>query len=220
MQPFDTTFRTLLSKKICGLTNENLAAYEGLLGLQVELTQTRRIWENELRTAEENQNKEFAEYCRQRINDLRKQIIRAGRLAHQIIGPFEKEFNALHKLWIARRRLALQHGNYVQFPFISFYWKRPICWMKRNGWKKFNSWKDFSNWIGLICYYSAWCGYRKTQLETLVAFLPVHRKDFVATLKTIIQPRRQRSKCGNPGPQQNYNRPDRAGKKGTPETEK
>jgi len=155
---FDPAFRTLLLKRIRGLTNENLSAYEGLTALQVELIQILRTVEPEIvvvRKVKRPYGKIGYKKIRKK-NPVREglieQIKEAERRAHDIIKDFEKEFNALHKLWIARRRFALQRGNYFPIPLSLGklrLWK--LDWWKFNGRK-------------LWCCCSDWFKYRGTQI--------------------------------------------------------
>lgn len=110
MEALNPAFRTLLLKKIRGLTDEQLSAYEGLVALRLELTQM----------LERNPYDQR----------LQRQIEQAGKRAYEIISRFENEFNVLHNLWVKRQRQALRQGNYFQFPFnlINNSLKKFICY--------------------------------------------------------------------------------------------
>lgn len=161
MLPFDSAFEGLLLKRIRGLKIEDLQKYEGLLALQVELSQTLKIYEfetgyelqwpdNRERYESEEEWKKYVATQKEGFKDLlKKQIARAETLAQEIIKPFAKEFNALHALWIARRGLALRQGNYFQLPFS----------LQKLG-----------------RYVSAWGRYRKTQVQTGLTFFPIRIK--------------------------------------------
>jgi hypothetical protein len=160
MLTFDHAFRNLLLNRIRGLTNENLLKYEGLVALQIELVQA---WE--VLQFEKGYDQFLNEPREVKLARLRRQIERAEELAHEIIQPFEKEFKALHALWIARRRLALRQGNYLQIPF---------------GVEKLGS------------YLFAWVNYRQVQLKTCFTFLPVRFKDYLPVLRRLFGRDRRR----------------------------
>ena len=120
MLTFEPTFRTLLLKKIRGLTEDQLFAYEGLVALRLELVQTLERTPNQ--TDEDKRQRTL----------LEQQIKRAGNLAYDIIKDFEKKFIALHELWVARQGFALQQGNYFQSPFN---WRKFVCYC--------SSWWDY-----------------------------------------------------------------------------
>lgn len=128
MLTFDPAFRTLLLKRIRGLTDEQLTAYEGLVALRQELSQ---MLERDPRNAR-----------------LQKQIRQAENRAYDQIKCFKNQFDVLHELWIARRRLALQQSNYFQFP-INLDWKR-----------------FFIHWRKCFCYGKTWVNYRFVQVKT------------------------------------------------------
>jgi hypothetical protein len=128
MLTFEPAFRTLLLKKIRGLTDEQLTTYEALVALRHELIQM-------LERDPKNER-------------LPKQIEQAGNRAYDQIKKLEDQFNALHELWIARRRLALQQSNYFQVPF-------------NLDWKRF-----FIHWRKLYCYGLTWLDYRLVQVKT------------------------------------------------------
>lgn len=111
MLTFAPAFRTLLLKRIRGLTNAQLTAYEALVALRHELIQLK---------ARDPKN----------AGRLQKQIDRAGDRAHDQIKEYKAQFEALHDLWVARQTLALQQSNYFQFP-LNLNWKRLfIDWRK------------------------------------------------------------------------------------------
>ena len=138
MLTFDPAFRTLLLKRIRGLTDEQLTAYEGLVALRHELIQM-------LERDPENQR-------------LRQQIEQAGNRAYDQIKQFKDQFDALHDLWIARRRFALQQSNYFQFP-MNLDWKRL-----------------FIHWRKLYCYGLTWLDYRLVQVKTSATLLQARIK--------------------------------------------
>lgn len=137
---FDHAFRTLLLKKIRGLTNEGLLKYEGLLALQRELIQDYEVIKFECgyeqqwpgNRAQCQTEKDWRNYVdgekRKRLDRLKKQIQGAGTLAHKTIEPYKDQFNELHGLWIARRQLALQQGNYFQGPFSTHFGCHLLTW--------------------------------------------------------------------------------------------
>ncbi|MGH7596556.1 MAG: hypothetical protein ACREOI_09395, partial [bacterium] len=109
---FDHAFRNLLLKRIRKLNNEKLLAYEGLVALELELIQS---WE--ILQFERGYEQYLNEPKKDKQTRLEKQIATAHDRAQNIFKDFKDEFNALHELWIARRRLALLQGNYFQIPF-------------------------------------------------------------------------------------------------------
>ncbi len=128
MLTFDPAFRTLLLKRIRGLTDEQLATYEGLVALRHELGQ-------------------MLQHDSQNVR-LQDQIKQAGNRAYAQIQKFSEQIDALHELWIARRRLALQQSNYFQFPL-------------NLDWKRF-----FIHWSKCFCFGKAWLNYRLVQVKT------------------------------------------------------
>ena len=84
MLTFEPAFRTLLLKKIRGLTDEQLTVYEGLVALRHELSQMLKHDPKSVR--------------------LQDQIKQAGNRAYAQIEEFSEQIDALHELWIARRR--------------------------------------------------------------------------------------------------------------------
>jgi len=111
MLTFAPAFRTLLLKRIRGLTDAQLTAYEALVALRHELIQLK---------ARDPQNAER----------LQKQIDQAGNRAYDQIKNYKDQFEALHELWVARQGFALQQSNYFQLP-LNLDWKRAfINWSK------------------------------------------------------------------------------------------
>ena len=111
MLTFDPAFRTLLLKRIRGLTNEQLTAYEALVALRHELIQMK-------------------ERDKENAGRLQKHIDQAGNRAYDQIKEVKDQMDALHDLWIARRIVALRQTNYFQLPF-NLDWKRAfIDWRK------------------------------------------------------------------------------------------
>jgi hypothetical protein len=98
MLTFNPAFRTLLLKRIRGLTDAQLIAYEALVALRHELLQIQRR-------------------DPQQDGRLQKQIDQAGNRAYDQIKEFKDQFDAVHRLWVDRQTKALQQGNYFQFPF-------------------------------------------------------------------------------------------------------
>jgi len=105
MLTFAPPFRTLLLKRIRGLTDAQLTAYEALVALRHELIQ--------MLNREDDPDK---------VGILKKQIQQAGNRAYDQIKAFKDQIDALHDLWVARQTLALQQSNYFQFP-LNLNWK-------------------------------------------------------------------------------------------------
>lgn len=111
MLTFAPAFRTLLLKRIRGLTDKQLTAYEALVALRHELIQIKE-------RDEENAGR------------LQKQIDQAENRAYDQIKAFKDQIDALHDLWMTQQSLALQQSNYFQIPF-NLDWKSAfINWGK------------------------------------------------------------------------------------------
>ena len=115
MTPFNLSFRYMLRKYIPQLTDENIEEHEKLLTyryvLQHELNFVPKKYlgypgQNE---TEQNDSEQYKE-------SINKRIISISKQARTIIEPYKEEFEALHKLWIARRKFALEQGHFLQIP--------------------------------------------------------------------------------------------------------
>jgi hypothetical protein len=170
MLGLEEKFRQFVLRRIRPLTDETLKDYEGLAALESELIQDWEILQYETGYEVERYGQPprargkkkillsskpaKAYYARQKSGEqgrLVRLIKLADRRADILMAPYEKEYSALHDLWIARRRLALTSGNFFQ-----------ISWRPTKLWR----------------FLSAWGKYRTTQIKTGFILLPTWLKDF------------------------------------------
>jgi hypothetical protein len=109
MMPFALSFRRLVLKYIPQLKSEDLDRHESLIALRHQLIQEKNIKppQTHLPILDEN-------------------IEKAAREANAILAPYKKEFEAVLRLWLARRQLALKQGGLLQIPttwegFVGFF---------------------------------------------------------------------------------------------------
>lgn len=113
------SFRRLVLENISKLKSEDLDHYDSLLGLRLQLLHQRSLPPKSRFEVESDHNqpapepKQFPQAWREEIDEL----IRLTTItANKIIAPYRPQFNALHKLWAARRNLALHQGGLLQIP--------------------------------------------------------------------------------------------------------
>lgn len=116
MTPFNLSFRHLLRKYIPQLTDKNinehemLFTYRSVLQRELNFVPLKYLegpgqYDTDVDPAEEHYKK-----------PIRKRIESVSKEAQTIIEPYKEEFEALHKLWIARRKFALEQGHFLQIP--------------------------------------------------------------------------------------------------------
>lgn len=123
MTPLHFAFRKLILRNIRVLNNDDIDRYEGFLGLRLELIHQRDALPG---VVEPQQQTGGGPHPRRRYGPLRQQgdlrerltrlIERTSEGAHRIFEPHRRRFAALHDLWIARRRLAVQQGGLLEIP--------------------------------------------------------------------------------------------------------
>lgn len=131
-------FRRLVLKNIPKLRSEDLDNYDRLLALRWELVHRRAMVDEaqgDVKTPQGSSTPTHEERPGgpQPIRDYRElpsqvphrhasrreidQLIdETTRQANRIIARYRKEFDALHKLWVARRNFALHQGGMLQIP--------------------------------------------------------------------------------------------------------
>jgi hypothetical protein len=115
MMPFHPTFRFLLRRYIPQVSNRDLDRHESLMALRLQL-----ILERHMRP--ESQRSEYSRKEEHPPRDLRDQLIREATIEANggrekgIFAGFEREFNAVQELWIARRQLALTSSPQFRSP--------------------------------------------------------------------------------------------------------
>ncbi len=99
MQPFQSKFRSMLQKYIPQLRGENIIRHERLFALRHELVHEfpynlppRTTAKSDLKTVTDKAGEEFKQE------------------------KVYKTFKAVHQLWMARRRFAVEQGNFFQVP--------------------------------------------------------------------------------------------------------
>ncbi len=133
------SFRRLVLKNIPKLKSEDLDNYDSLLALRLELVHRRSLvpdiqvdgtkpYEPDGQGAPPDEGKPLPmrpygelpedtgsrqETPRQKINRL---ITETTLRADKTIEPYREEFDALHRLWVARRNFALHQGSSLQIP--------------------------------------------------------------------------------------------------------
>lgn len=128
MTPLQFAFRKLLLRNIPKLTSDDLDRYDNLLALRADY-----IHQLQLNSLPEEIIVHVKKSPIRKIVDLSKKIkatlqqaiprndlIDAVKISsdevHQVIEPHRVRFEALHRLWIARRQLAAHQGNLLQIP--------------------------------------------------------------------------------------------------------
>src|SRR5215475_5612485 len=113
MMPFHPSFRFLLRKYIPQVSNQDLDRHESLIALRLQLKLERNM-------PPEIPTPDYRQAVTESTRDLRNRLIREATIQANgtdgagIFSGFEKEFNAVHQLWTARRQLALQPNPYSQ----------------------------------------------------------------------------------------------------------
>lgn len=145
MLQLNLSFRKLLLRNIAQLKSEDLDRYENLLALRSELihqlalsrqvivrpeheeetidqcltamktAQTKAGSESLLKPTRPLPNVSYTtvKVDQDKIEDQIKQITAE---ANEVIEPFRDRFEALHAIWISRRKLAVSQGNLLQIP--------------------------------------------------------------------------------------------------------
>jgi hypothetical protein len=99
MTPLDSSFESLLLRKIPALKKEELDKYANLLALSHELRM--------LLSAIPLRDDEGREIIENNLD-------RALNGSYKILNPYWKRYNTLHKKWFARKRFALYRGDLLQ----------------------------------------------------------------------------------------------------------
>lgn len=126
MTPLHSEFRRLVRKYIPQLDAEDLARYEGLIALRLDLLQQRSLVPGRQsedlgvskksapgRPAGAVSSSQVPGSPREEVDAF---IDRVTRAANDILAGVRKEFDAVHRLWLARRRLAYKQGGLLQIP--------------------------------------------------------------------------------------------------------
>jgi len=123
--PFHPSFRFLLRKYIPQVSNEDLDRHESLMALRLQLKLERNMPPGAT-TSDYKQTRGGS------ARDIRNQLIREATVQANstngtgIFSGFEKEFNAVQQLWIARRQLALRPNPYSQTLSSLRRWKKLV----------------------------------------------------------------------------------------------
>jgi len=105
MTPFNLSFRYLIRKYIPQFTDKNIDEHEKLLTY-------RFVLHHELNFIPEQYSDDpdlYKDAILKRMQNISKQ-------AQSIIEPYKEQFEVLRKLWIARRKFAMEQGNFLQIP--------------------------------------------------------------------------------------------------------
>ena len=125
MMPFHPSFRFLLRKYIPQVSNEDLDRHESLMALRLQLRLERSM-------RPETTRPDYPQTQRKSPRDVRNQLIREATVQANstdgtgIFSGFEKEFNAVQQLWVARRHLALRPNPYSQTLSSLKRWKKLV----------------------------------------------------------------------------------------------
>lgn len=103
MTPFHPNFRYVLRQNIPQLSDKEWNSFEEFTALRHQLVQESRM------LPEESQS-------HLPIQKFEEDIAYATMQAQQIVGRYAKAFDASLRLWVARRRLALHQGSFLQMP--------------------------------------------------------------------------------------------------------
>lgn len=169
MMPLHPSFRSLVLRNIPQLDREDLDDYDGLIALRLELVHRRSHVPGPPQPGVPNPDGESPRddsgkpkirrklrrpplvvwpregTPREKLDFL---IDETTRRANAIIAPYRAQFDALHKLWSARRNLALHQGGILQIP---------------------------SSWEGLKCFAGALGKYVLVQLNLTKVVWPLTR---------------------------------------------
>ncbi len=166
MMPLHPSFRRLVLEHIPDLDREDLDNYDSLIALRLEFVHRRSHVSGlppiPIKTNPDNQGpkdgagkpktgddpnasrSQFRPPKRRQQGTPREEldhlIEETTRQANKIIEPYRAQFDALHKLWSARRNLALHQGGILQIP---------------------------SSWEGLKGFVSALGNYFRVQVQTV-----------------------------------------------------
>ncbi len=125
MMPLHPSFRKLVLENIPQLDREDLDNYDSLLALRLEFVHRRShvVGPRKPQTGEhddsgkppsgDDPNAKRQGTPREELDHL---IEETTRQANKIIAPYRAQFDALHKLWSARRNFALHQGGILQIP--------------------------------------------------------------------------------------------------------
>ncbi|MBV6504990.1 MAG: hypothetical protein ILNGONEN_00546 [Syntrophorhabdaceae bacterium] len=112
MTPLHPGLRRLIQRYIPELTREELARYESLLALRLELTQ-QKSGVPAMVHVEAYNDQQVDDRPRQRYDAL---IKLSENKAADIIARHYRKFELAHRLWMARRQIALHQGGLLQIP--------------------------------------------------------------------------------------------------------
>ncbi len=110
MTSLHPSFRRLILENLSELDSEKLNRYEGLLALRLELVHQRSL------TPASILGKGLRPVVTATRGEIDALIRKTTEQANRIIAPVRTEFDALHKLWMARRNLAFRQGGFLQIP--------------------------------------------------------------------------------------------------------
>jgi hypothetical protein len=123
MTPFHPAFRRLLRQFIPQLKNDDLNRHESLTALRLHLLLKSDMQPPRIGTpgVASGSGGGAGSGGRKRIvvpppPGLASDIDAAAKEANAILAPYKREYEAAVRLWIARRRLALQQGRFFQIP--------------------------------------------------------------------------------------------------------
>lgn len=150
MMPLHPSFRRLVLEHIPKLKREDLDDYDSLIALRLELVHRRSHVVGPKPIGQTNpegqgpkdgsgkprngDNHNVSRRTRRRPNgeeprqgtpreELDDLIDETTRRANAIIAPYRAQFDALHKLWAARRNFALHQGGLLQIPASREKWR-------------------------------------------------------------------------------------------------
>jgi len=126
MTPLHPDFRRLVRKYIPQLDAEDLARYDGLIALRLDLLQQRSLVPGRqsgdlgVYKSSAQERPTGAVSVSQVPGSPREEvdafIDRVTQAANAIIAGVREEFDAVHRLWMARRQLAYKQGGLLQIP--------------------------------------------------------------------------------------------------------
>lgn len=126
MMPLHTSFRRTLRRTIPQLSYQELDRYESLISLinhlKFETSRGQEPPQQETKSNEENpispdRASDGSLGETPVLPDPISDIDLITGEANEILEPYEKQYRHSHRLWVARRQLAVQQGNFLQIPY-------------------------------------------------------------------------------------------------------
>lgn len=119
MLPFNLSFRRILLRNIRKLKPDDISEFESLTALRHQFSEEKRLSNSQPDSNRSQKNNKSA--INEVLNDL-------DLKTNNILADHKSKILKLHKIYIARKKVAFVQRNIFQFPFLKFWKYLGVLW--------------------------------------------------------------------------------------------